>query len=171
MDELKLNGVPKQQYAKTNHEDREDWKEILENAGTPWIFEGTFKEGDKVISAYDKSRGGFKVNVNEDGTLCCFASGEGANFTVESSVNVCDGKKHHIAWIMDASACITYLVIDGVFDNGGKIFECGWKFIPSKLSYISEVKEVCFNDKITDVRLISNSILTTDAIGDYRASL
>ena len=171
MDDLKLNGVPVQQYSKVNHSDRADWKEISENGGTTWIFEGTFKKGDSVISAYNKHRGGFKVEVTEDGTLCCFAAGEAANFTVESSINVCDSKKHHIVWIMDTSACVSYLVIDGIFDNGGDVSECGWRFIPSQLSFIRAVKNVGFGENISDVRLISNTILTTDAIGDWRASL
>ncbi len=171
MEELKEKGVPMQQYSKINHADRDEWKEIPENSGTTWIFEGTFKKGDKVISAYDKSRGGFKAEVAEDGTLCCFASGENTNFTVESSINICDGKKHHVAWIMDTAACISYLVIDGIFDNGGEVFECGWRFIPRQLSFIRPVKSVEFGENVTNVKLIQSSILTYDAIGDWRASL
>jgi len=168
---LKADGVPKQQYSIVNHSDRSVWKEIPENSGTTWIIEGTFKEGDSVISAFNKRRGGFKVEVTEEGTLSCFAAGESANFTVESSINVCDGKKHHIAWIMDSAACVSYLVIDGIFDNGGNAFECGWKFIPYQLSFINAVKEVSFGNNVSDVRLIPNAILTADAIGDFRASM
>ena len=171
MADLKASGVPTQSYCKKNHADRDEWKEVVANGGTTWIFEGEFKPGDKVISAYDKRRGGFKVEVAEDGTLTCFAAGEAANFTVESSINVCDGKKHHIAWISDTSACISYLVIDGVFDNGGDVFECGWRFIPRQLSVIRAVSEVSFGEGVSDVRLIPNAILTADAIGDWRASL
>ena len=171
MADLKASGVPTQSYCKKNHADRDEWKEVVANGGTTWIFEGEFKPGDKVISAYDKRRGGFKVEVAEDGTLTCFAAGEAANFTVESSINVCDGKKHHIAWISDTSACISYLVIDGVFDNGGDVFECGWRFIPRQLSVIRSVSEVSFGEGVSDVRLIPNAILTADAIGDWRASL
>ena len=171
MADLKASGVPTQTYCKKNHSDREEWKEVLANGGTTWIFEGEFKPGDKVISAYDKRRGGFKVEVAEDGTLSCYAAGEAANFTVESSINVCDGKKHHVAWITDTSACISYLVIDGVFDNGGNVSECGWKFVPRQLSVIRAVPVVSLGENISDVRLISNAILTADAIGDYRASL
>ena len=123
------------------------------------------------ITRYNKKRGGFKVEVTEDGTLHCFASGENANFTVESSINLCDGKKHHVAWIMDTAACISYLVIDGIFDNGGEIFECGWRFIPRQLSFISPVKNVDFGENVTNAKLIQSSILTYDAIGDWRASL
>ena len=170
MAELKESGLPVQQYSKRNQSDRTEWKEILENSGTTWIFEGTFNAGDNVISAFDRRRGGFKVEVTEDGTLSCFAAGEAANFTVESSVNVCDGKKHHIAWIMDNAACISYLVIDGIFDNGGNVTECGWRFIPPQLSVIRAVKDVKFGENVSDARLIPNSILTADAIGDYRAS-
>ena len=170
-DELISGGVPKQTYTVVDHSDRTEWKKLTENSGTTWIFEGTFKEGDTVISAYNKKRGGFKVTVNEDGTLTCFASGESANFTVESSINVSDGKKHHVAWITDGAACVSYLVIDGIFDNGGEVFECGWRFMPYQLSFINAVKEVSFGDTVTDVRLISGAILTTDAIGDWRASL
>ena len=171
MADLKASGVPTQSYCNKNHADRDEWKEVVANGGTTWIFEGEFKPGDKVISAYDKRRGGFKVEVAEDGTLTCFAAGEAANFTVESSINVCDGKKHHIAWISDTSACISYLVIDGVFDNGGDVFECGWRFIPRQLSVIRAVSEVSFGEGVSDVRLIPNAILTADAIGDWRASL
>ena len=171
MADLKASGVPTQSYCKKNHADRDEWKEVVANGGTTWIFEGEFKPGDKVISAYDKRRGGFKIEVAEDGTLTCFAAGEAANFTVESSINVCDGKKHHIAWISDTSACISYLVIDGVFDNGGDVFECGWRFIPRQLSVIRAVPEVSFGEGVSDVRLIPNAILTADAIGDWRASL
>ena len=169
-DELLSQGVPMQLYSKVNHADREEWKEIVENSGTTWLFEGTFKEGDKVISAYNRRKGGFKVEVTEEGTLSCFAAGEAANFTVESSINVCDGKKHHVAWIMDTAACISYLVIDGVFDNGGEISECGWRFIPRQLSVIRAVP-ASFGESVSDVRLISGAILTADAIGDWRASL
>ena len=171
MADLKLQGVPMQKYSKVNHSDRAEWKEILQNSGTTWVFEGTFERGDSVISAYNKQRGGFKVEVTADGTLCCFAAGEAANFTVESSINVCDGKKHHIAWIMDTAACISYLVIDGILDNGGNVSECGWRFIPHQLSFIRAVEDVSFGENISDVRLIPNAILTTDAIGDWRASL
>lgn len=170
MAELKSNGVPKQTYTVVDHSDRAEWKKLTENSGTTWIFEGTFKERDTVFNAFNKKRGGFKVNVNDDGTLTCFASGESANFTVESSINVCDGKKHHVAWITDAAACVSYLVIDGIFDNGGDAFECGWRFMPYQLSFINAVPSVSFSDTITDVRLISNAILTTDAVGDFRAS-
>ena len=171
MEELKSTGVPVQLYSKVNHKDRDEWKEILDNGGTSWIFEGTFKEGDPVISAYNRRTGGFKVDVSSDGTLCCFAAGEAANFTVQGSINVCDGKKHHVAWIMDTAACISYLVIDGVFDNGGDISECGWCFIPRQLSVIRAVKDVKLSQALSDVRLIPNAILTADAIGDWRASL
>ena len=171
MADLKLQGVPMQQYSKVNHSDRAEWKEILPNSGTTWIFEGTFEKDDSVISAYNKKRGGFKVEITADGTLCCFVAGEAANFTVESSINVCDGKKHHIAWIMDTAACISYLVIDGIFDNGGNVSECGWRFIPHQLSFICAVENVSFGENISDVRLIQNSILTTEAIGDWRASI
>jgi hypothetical protein len=170
MKELKQNGVPEQKYSKVNHADREEWKEIHENSGTTWIFEGKFKAGDKVISAYNRKRGGFKVEVNEDGTLHCFAAGEAASVTVESSINVCDGKKHHIAWIMDTAACVSYLVIDGIFDNGGEVSECGWQFVPHQLSAIRGTKDVSFGEGVSDVRLIQSSILTYDAIGDWRAS-
>ena len=170
MDELKSKGVPMQTYSKVNHADRDEWKEIVENSGTTWIFEGTFKEGDKVISAYNRRKGGFKVEVTEEGTLSCFAAGEAANFTVESSINVCDGKKHHVAWITDTAACISYLVIDGIVDNGGEISECGWRFVPHQLSVIRAVP-ASFGENVSDVRLISGSILTADAIGDWRASL
>lgn len=170
MAELKEKGIPKQIYSNKNHADREEWKEIVENGGITWIFEGTFKPGDSVISAYGRQRGGFKVNVNSDGTLYCFASGEAANFTLESSINVCDGKKHHIAWITDTAACISYLVIDGIFDNGGNVSECGWCHVPRQLSFISPVNSVSFSESIDDVRLIPSSILTADAIGDWRAS-
>ena len=112
---------------------------------------------------------GFQVEVTDDGTLYCFASGEGANFTVESSINVCDGKKHHVAWIMDTAACISYLVIDGIFDNGGNVFECGWRFIPRQLSGIQAVKDASFGKNISDVHLIPRAILTAEAIGDWRA--
>lgn len=171
MAELKENGVPKQTYSKVNQNDRVEWKEILENSGTTWLFEGSFKAGDKVISAYNRQRGGFKVEVAEDGTLRCFCAGENANFTVQGSINVCDGKKHHVAWITDAAACVSYLVIDGIFDNGGNVSECGWCHIPRQLSFINAVNNVSFSETVTEVRLITNSILTTDAIGDYRASL
>lgn len=170
MDDLKQNGVPMQLYSRVNHSDRADWKEIPENSGTTWIFQGTFQKCSSVISAYNKHRGGFQITVTQDGTLCCFAAGEAANVTVESSIHVCDGKEHHIAWIMDTAACISYLVIDGVFDNGGSISECGWRFIPPQLSFIQAVKTVSFDEKIIDVRLIPNAILTTEAIGDWRAS-
>lgn len=171
MADLKAGGVPTQTYCKKNHADRDEWKEVVANGGTTWIFEGEFKPGDKVMSAYDKRRGGFKVEVAEDGTLTCYAAGEAANFTVESSINVCDGKKHHIAWISDTSACISYLVIDGIFDNGGSVSECGWRFIPRQLSVIRAVPNVSFGEGVSDARLISSSILTYDAIGDYRAGL
>ena len=171
MADLTSGGVPKQEYTKCDHADRTEWKGIPENSGTTWIFEGTFKPGDKIISAYNKKRGGFTVEVTEDGTLSCFAAGEAANFTIESSINVCDGKKHHIAWIMDTAAYVSYLVIDGIVDNGGEAFECGWKFIPYQLSFINAVKGVSFGENVSDVRLISKSILTADAIGDWRASL
>ena len=72
---------------------------------------------------------------------------------------------------MDTSACVSYLVIDGIFDNGGDVRECGWSFIPYQLSFINAVGAVCFGESITDARLIPNAILTYDAIGDYRASL
>jgi hypothetical protein len=171
MSELKTNGVPKQTYSKVNHSDRTEWKEIPENSGTTWIFEGIFNKGDSVISAHNKQRGGFKVDVTEEGTLRCYAAGEAANFTLESSIILCDGKKHHVAWIMDNAACISYLVIDGIFDNGGNVSECGWRFIPYQLSFINAVKDVSFGANVSDVRLIPNSILTADAIGDWRASL
>ncbi len=170
MADLKEKGVPMQEYSKINHADRVEWKEIKEKSGTSWIIEGTFKPSDSVISAYNRRVGGFKVDVTKEGTLLCYAAGEAANFTIESSVNVCDGKKHHIAWIMDTSACVSYLVIDGIFDNGGEVSECGWQFIPRQLDFIREIKEVSFGENVTDVRLISNSILTADAIGDWRAS-
>jgi hypothetical protein len=168
-EELLTSGMPMMNYSKKNHADRVEWKELPENSGSAWIFEGTFKAGDRVISAYNKRSGGFKVEVAEDGTLFCYAAGEAANFTVESSINVCDGKKHHIAWIMDTAACISYLVIDGIFDNGGEVSECGWRFIPRQLDFIRAVKDVSFGENISDVRLIQNSILTYDAIGDFRA--
>jgi len=171
MADLERGGVPVQQYSRVNHSDRSEWKELPENSGTTWIFEGTFEVGDCAISAYDRRRGGFQVNVTGDGTLCCYAAGEAGNVTVESSLNVCDGKKHHVVWIMDACACISYLVIDGIFDNGGAVSECGWRFIPPQLSVIRAVETVRFGKNIIDVRLISNAILTTDAIGDWRASL
>lgn len=169
MAEMKANGIPPQQYSKVNHSDRDEWKELCENGGTTWIFEGTFQKGSRVISAYDRRRGGFRVDVTEDGTLCCFAAGEAANVTVESSINVCDGQKHHVAWIMDTCACISYLVIDGIFDNGGDAAECGWRFIPRQLSTISAVKNVSFGETLSDVRLIPHAILTAEAIGDWRA--
>ncbi len=169
MAELKEKGVPRQDYSKVNHSDRDEWKELVENGGTTWIFEGIFQKGDKVISAFNKQRGGFKVTVNDDGTLCCFASGENANFTVESSINVCDGKKHHVAWITDTCASVSYLVIDGIFDNGGEEYICGWRFVPRQLSFINAVKDVTFSENVS-VRLIPNTILTYDAIGDWRAS-
>lgn len=171
MAELKEKGMPEQVYAKINQDDREEWKEIVESSGTTWIFEGTFEKNSSVLNAYNKKRGGFRVNVNDDGTITCFASGEGANVTIESSINLCDNKKHHVVWIMDTAACISYLVIDGVFDNGGDVFECGWKYIPPMLSNIRAVKDVIFSEKLIDVRLISNSILTYDAIGDWRSTL
>lgn len=171
MADLKASGMPMQTCSQGNQQDRTEWKEIPENAGTTWIIEGTFKEGSCVLNAFDKRRGGFKVEVTADGTLSCFAAGEAANFTLESSINVCDGKKHHIAWIMDAAACVSYLVIDGIFDNGGQETECGWRFIPYQLNFIRAVNNVSFGENISDVRLIPNSILTADAIGDYRASL
>jgi hypothetical protein len=171
MADLKTSGVPVQLYSKVNHADRAEWKEIPENSGTTWIFEGTFKPGDLVLSAYDRRRGGFKVEITEEGTISCYAAGEAANFTLESSISLCDGKKHHIAWIMDAAACISYLVIDGIFDNGGDVSECGWRFIPYQLSVIRAVKQVSFGENVSDARLISSSILTADAIGDWRASL
>ena len=31
---------------------------------------------------------------------------------------------------------------DGIFDNGGDVFEWGWRFIPRQLSFISPVKSV-----------------------------
>ena len=171
MADLKASGVPTLTYCKKNHADREEWKEIIENGGTTWIFEGCFKPGDRVISAYTRQRGGFKVEVNDDGTLRCFAAGEAANFTVEGSINVCDGKKHHVAWITDAAACVSYLVIDGVFDNGGSLSECGWCHVPRQLSVIRAVRDVSFGESISDVRLITSSILTADAIGDWRAGI
>lgn len=171
METLKTEGMPKQTYSKVNQSDRDEWKELVENGGTTWIFEGTFKEGDKVISAYSRQRGGFKVEVAEDGTLRCFGAGENANFTVQGSINVCDGKKHHVAWITDTAACVSYLVIDGIFDNGGNLSECGWVHVPRQLSFINAVKDVSFGENVSDVRLIENTILTADAIGDWRASL
>lgn len=168
---LKESGVPAQKYSVVDHFDRSEWKRIVENGGTTWLFEGVFKVGDTVISAFDKRRGGFKVTVNDDGTLLCYASGEAANFTVEGSINVCDGKKHHVAWITDACACVSYLVIDGIFDNGGDKLECGWRFVPYQLSFISAVKEISFSESIDNVRLIPNAVLTSDAIGDWRATL
>ena len=60
-------------------------KEILENSGTTWIFEGSFNAGESLISAYDKRRGGFKVETNDDGTLSCFAAGEAANIITRFS--------------------------------------------------------------------------------------
>ena len=171
MDELKEKGMPKQTYSKKNHSDMDEWKELPEGTGTTWIFEGIFNAGDKVLSAYTRQRGGFKVEVNDDGTLHCFAAGEAANFTVEGSINLCDGKKHHVAWITDTAACISYLVIDGIFDNGGSLTECGFCHVPRQLSFISAVPNVSFGDGVSDARLIPNTILTYDAIGDYRASL
>ncbi len=171
MAELGSEGMPMQTYSKVNQSDRTEWKEIIEGAGTTWLIEGEFKAGETLLSAFDRRRGGFRVVANGDGTLTCFAAGEAANFTVEGSINVCDGKKHHIVWITDAEACISYLVVDGIFDNGGDAFECGWKFVPRQLSFIRGVRNISFGESVSNVRLIPNSILTYDAIGDYRAGL
>ncbi|MBQ8610362.1 MAG: exo-alpha-sialidase [Oscillospiraceae bacterium] len=171
MDELAHSGMPAQQYSKVNHSDREEWKEIPVDSGTAWLVEGCFEKSGSVFCAYDRRRGGFRMNVTEDGTLCCFAAGEAANFTLESSIPVCDGKKHHIAWITDAAACISYLVIDGIFDNGGAVYECGWRFVPRQLSCFRAVTEVRFGKGVSNVRLIPHAILTADAIGDWRAGM
>ena len=169
-EDLISTGMPKQTYIVQNKNDLEDWGEVVLNGGTSFVFEGSFRENDELLSATDANGNGFSVKIDADGKISCYAGSSIANFTLTSSVNVADGKKHHFVWINDASARVSYLVIDGIFDNGGEEKICGWRHIPSQINKIEAVKEVTVGDHVERLELLSRSLYTADAIADYRAS-
>lgn len=164
------DGFPAQLYIDSTRDDPMDGSAIQEKAGNAWLFEGTFKKGDVILDAYDRNNGGFSVKICDDGTLVCCAGETTANFTLEGSINICDGKQHHIAWVIDAPAQISFLVVDGHFDNGGSKAAIGWCRIPSSLDKIYARPTVTIGSSIVRATLIPRAIMTTEAVADYRAS-
>ena len=170
METLQKEGYPEQVYVNVTHDDPEDRSSKQENGGNAWIIEGTFEKGDVILDAYDRNVGGFFAQVGEDGTIVVRAGGSASNFTLEGSINVCDGKKHHIAWVIDAQAQISFLVIDGNFDNGGEKAFVGYTRFSSSLSKIYPRSSVALGENVTRATFVPRAIMTTEAVADYRAS-
>ena len=169
-DELIASGLPKQIYIKQNKNDLEDWGEIVSGAGTSLIFEGVFSANEELFSAIDGSGNGLSVKLDGEGRILCYMGSTIANFTLQGSIKIADGKKHHFAWINDGASRVSYLVVDGIFDNGGKERICGWCYIPSQIDKIDAVKTATVSDSVERLELISRFVYTADAIADYRAS-
>ena len=167
---LVASGLPKQVYVKQNKNDLEDWGEVVPSAGTTLVFEGAFSEGESILSAVDRDGNGLSVDLDTEGRIICYMGSTIANFTLKSSIKIADGKKHHFVWINDGAAKVSYLVIDGIFDNGGKEKICGWCHIPSQIPKIDAVKAVSVSENTQRLELIDRFVYTADAIADYRAS-
>lgn len=169
METLVKEGIPRQVFATTNHTQREDWMAVT-GKGCSWIFEGRFAAGDTVLSAENRQTGGYTVTVTKEGRVRAEASSRTCRFAIESTIPVADGKPHHIAWVLDTAAHVSFLVIDGRFDNGTEVADCGWVFIPLQMIEVGKVTEVTFGKGVTRAELIERALLTTEAVGDRRAS-
>lgn len=95
---------------------------------------------------------------------------EGGYADQPSVVALSDGKKHHITWVIDAQAQISFLVIDGCFDNGGEKAFVGYSRFSSSLSKIYARQAVALGKNVTRTLLVPRAIMTTEAVADYRAS-
>ena len=169
-EKLLEKGLPCQVFATTEHAEREDWCAFT-GKGCSFVFEGSFAKGETVFSARNRQTGGVTVTVAEDGTLRLLGASRNCSFLIESTIPVADGGHHHVAWVLDSSAHVSFLVIDGRFDNGTDKADCGWCFIPLQMNELGGEKAVTVGEGIARASLIERAILTTEAIGDYRASL
>lgn len=118
-----------QVYARLDSGVAEDWK-CQTAGGTTFLFEFSGVCCGDTLFDTTAGEGGFRVSVTADGRLRCYAEGRKSNFVVESSVPVAGSARHRAAWVTDGAARVSYLVIDGWFDNGGSRFAAGWKYVP-----------------------------------------
>jgi hypothetical protein len=169
-EEFLSNGLPKQIYLKQSKLDLEDWAEVVDGCGTSLILEGVFTAGETLLCAVDKHGNGIRIQLDDNGKLLCYAGNTMTNFTLSGTLPIADGKKHHIAWVNDCSARVSFLMIDGIFDNGGTEKISGWQFIPSMIDKIDAVKSVSVSDSVTRLTLLGRSILATDAVADWRTA-
>ena len=75
-----------------------------------------------LLSAYDNMVGGLEVIVTKEGYMQVRIGGINAEVQLRGSINLLDGKAHHLACVLDAKAICAWLVVDGHMDDGGDIW-------------------------------------------------
>lgn len=84
-------------------------------------------------------------------------------------------KWHHVAVILDGGPKIVSYVIDGIVCDGGKQRERGWGRFPKELGDVNGADEFELfstgNIEINSLRIYDRYLRTSEAIGNYHASL
>ncbi len=107
-----------------------------------------------------------KITLNDGVSQSCWSSEQG---TLKNN------HLHHISIIIDAGPKVIFFVIDGRFCDGGQYRQFGWGRFSSELYEIngSEVltigKDV--EGSVATVRIYDRAIMTTEAVGNFRATL
>jgi hypothetical protein len=82
---------------------------------------------------------------------------------------------HHISVIIDSGPKIITALVDGKFCDGGDDRQFGWGRFSSELRHINGSEELVVGKDvdgcITTLRIYNRALMSTEAVGNYRATL
>ena len=79
---------------------------------------------------------------------------------------------HHVACIVDSGPKIVSFVIDGIFNDGGAVRDAGWTRIDPAFTQVGGGTVALakgFNGQLGPVRFYPRALLTSEAVGNFRA--
>jgi len=85
------------------------------------------------------------------------------------------GKLHHIVVTVDGGPCIITFVVDGKLNDGGEFRQFGWGRFSPHLRDVNGRDYLRISPSligtIHQLRIYNRTLLTTEAIGNYKAGL
>lgn len=128
--------IPFIPLSELDQEVRDDWRNCSKSGFTLMLTTKPMALPTTLLSAYDNMVGGLEVIVTKEGYMQVRIGGINTEVQLRGSINLLDGKAHHLACVLDAKAICAWLVVDGHMDDGGERLACGWRWVPEQMQMV-----------------------------------
>ncbi|MFI4911919.1 MAG: exo-alpha-sialidase [Sedimentisphaeraceae bacterium JB056] len=136
----------------------------------------SLREGQNLLDNRTNCGRGFCVTTGNNGSIRLMMNDgiSESSWTSEPGI-LRNDHLHHISLIIDGGPKIISCIVDGKFCDGGNNRQFGWGRFSSELLHINGSNELTIgkdvDGSITTLRIYNRALMSTEAVGNYRATL
>jgi hypothetical protein len=139
-----------------------------------WLQLSSLNPGQVLLDNRTQNGKGFCLQTTKRGTIEIVLNDGRTENRWDCDPGVLEaGKLHHIVVTVDGGPCIITFIVDGKLNDGGEFRQFGWGRFSPHLRGIngSDYLRITPNlaDAVHQLRIYNRALLTSEAIGNYRA--